>query len=115
MSAVLPIWTPTFLLPKSLTWNTWFSRGLSLAQAVKATAMAAKSENSFRIIGRAVVECGCPNIDVLQLPFVLRKKICYIPKVISHGGDLVSTGSLKRELRAEGLAGLVKKPENNKC
>lgn len=28
---------------------------------------------------------------------------------------LVSTGLLKRELRAEGLVGLVKKPENNKC
>lgn len=39
----------------------------------------------------------------------------YLQYLLDRGGALVSTGLLKRELRAEGLVGLVKKPENNKC
>jgi len=49
-------------------------------------------------------------------PRALQSKNYYIHIIFLYfGGALVSTGLLKRELRAEGLVRLVKKPENNKC
>ncbi len=67
-----------------------------------------------KIKGRILSTEACLN-QSFQLGLISRIKFVIFQSVFSLGGALVSTGLLKCELRAEGLVGLVKKPENNKC